>query len=215
MAVFDGTSGGATLPSAFFDPRLRDLPQRQLFVRSLIPTTMVTSDKVGYVKQTVFTNAAAAVAAGAVKPQSTITVAREEAPIRVIAHVTEGIDRSLLTDYDQATGIIDNQLRLGVLLEEEDQIINGDGTAPNISGSSTRSACRRRPRAPTRRRTRSRRRSRRSVRLRRARRGRDASERLAEIALLRTADGLYIWGDPRQTTPSRAFGASGSSPRPS
>lgn len=134
MKALDATSGGASLPASFFDSRLRDLPQRQLFLRSLIPSTTVTSDKVNYIRQTVFTNNAAAVAAGALKPTSVITAERVEAPVRVIAHLSEALDRSMLTDYDQLTGFIDDQLRLGVLLEEEDQILNGSGAAPNLTG---------------------------------------------------------------------------------
>lgn len=94
----------------------------------------MNTDKVAYVRQTVFTNNAAAVAAGALKPTLVVTAAREEAPIRTIAHLSEALDRAMLSDLDSLTKFIDEQLRLGVLLEEEDQIINGDGTAPNISG---------------------------------------------------------------------------------
>jgi HK97 family phage major capsid protein len=132
--ALDGTTGGATMPGSFFDPRLRELPHRKLFVRSLIPTTRVNSDKVAYIRQTVLTNNAAAVAAGALKPTSVITAAREEAPIRVIAHISEALDRSMLSDYDQLIRFIDDQLRLGVLLEEERQILLGSGVAPNLTG---------------------------------------------------------------------------------
>lgn len=132
-AALDGTSGGTMVPP-FFDPRIRDLPQRALFVRSLIPTQLATGDKFWYLRQTVATHAAAAVAAGAEKPKSTYTVERIEDTVSTIAHVTEAIDRALLSDFDQLVDFLNNQLRLGVLLEEEDQILNGTGVGANLLG---------------------------------------------------------------------------------
>jgi HK97 family phage major capsid protein len=133
VKALDGTSGGTLVP-AFFDPQIRDLPQRSLFVRSLIPTVGASGDKVHYLRQTVATQNAAAVAAGATKPTSVYTVERVETPVTTVAHVTEALDRALLADYEELTNFLDAQLRLGVLLEEEDQILNGNGTPPNLRG---------------------------------------------------------------------------------
>ena len=133
MKALDGTAG-ATLVPAFFDPRIRGLPQRSLFVRSLIPVRQADGDKVRYIRQTVATQNAAPVAAGALKPTSVYTVERVEETVRTIAHVTEALDRALLSDFDSLVDFLDNQLRLGVLLAEESQIINGNGTAPNLRG---------------------------------------------------------------------------------
>lgn len=130
----DATSGGATMPGSFFDPRIRDMPTRQLFVRSLIPTTRVTGSSVDFVRQTTQTLNAAAVSVGSAKPTSVLSAERVNLPVRVVAHVSEALDRSILTDFDALTSFIDQQLRIGVLLAEENQILNGDGTAPNISG---------------------------------------------------------------------------------
>jgi HK97 family phage major capsid protein len=131
--ALDGTSGGTMVP-AFFDPRIRDLPQRQLFVRSVIPVRQADGDKVHYIRQTVTTHNAAPVAAGAVKPTSVYTLERVEETVRTIAHVTEALDRALLSDFDELIAFLNNQLRLGVLLSEENQILNGNGTAPNLRG---------------------------------------------------------------------------------
>jgi len=127
------TTGASVVPS-FWDSRIRDLPQRQLFLRSLIPTLRADSDLVSFLRQTVATHAAAPVAAGGLKPTSTYTVERVDQPVRVIAHVTEALDRSLLSDQDALVDFLDQQLRLGVLLGLEQQIISGSGTAPNLRG---------------------------------------------------------------------------------
>ena len=133
LKALDGTSGGSLVPP-FFDPRIRDLPQRGLFVRSLIPVRQADSDKVWYLRQSVADQQAAPVAAGALKPTSVYTVERIEEPIVTIAHVTEALDRALLSDFDQLVSFIDGQLRLGVLLAEEDQILNGDGIGVHFTG---------------------------------------------------------------------------------
>lgn len=133
LKALDGTTGGSAVP-AFFDPKIRDLPQRQLFVRSLIPVRQADSSLVTYLRQTVSTNNAAPVAAGAEKPRSTFTIERIEERVRVIAHVSEAVDRSLLSDFAALVDFLDNQLRLGVLLSEEAEVLNGDGTGERFTG---------------------------------------------------------------------------------
>lgn len=133
VKALDGTQGGSMV-GPFFDERIRDLPQRQLFVRSLIPTATIDSDKVHYLRQSVATNNAAPVAAGELKPTSVFTVERIEESVVTVAHVTEALDRALLSDFDSLVDFLDGQLRLGVLLAEEDQILNGDGNPPNLTG---------------------------------------------------------------------------------
>jgi HK97 family phage major capsid protein len=61
-------------------------------------------------------------------------VERVDVPYSTIAHVTEEIDRALLNDYEGLRNFLDQELRLGVLLAEEDQILNGTGGFPNLDG---------------------------------------------------------------------------------
>jgi HK97 family phage major capsid protein len=133
LKALDGTSGGTLVPP-FFDDRLRDLPQRSLFVRSLIPVRQADSDKVWYLRTTMADHQATVVPAGEEKPTSTYTIERIEVPIVTIAHVTEPLDRALLMDYDALTDFIDLQLRYGVLMAEEDQVLNGSGSPPELEG---------------------------------------------------------------------------------
>lgn len=127
------TTGGSIVP-ATFDTLIRALPQRQLRLRNLVTVDQADADTVSYLRQSVLTNAAAPVAAGALKPTSTITVERVDSSVTTIAHLTEPVDRALLSDADELAEFIDQQLILGVLLAEENQIVNGSGTAPNLRG---------------------------------------------------------------------------------
>jgi HK97 family phage major capsid protein len=131
--AFDATVGG-TMVDPFFDPNLRRLPARNLFVRSVIPVIKADSDKVWYTLQKTRTNNAAPVAAGGLKPSSVLELERKETPIKVIAHIVESLDRSLLSDVPQLTDFLSQELRLGVLLAEESQILTGDGTGQSFLG---------------------------------------------------------------------------------
>jgi HK97 family phage major capsid protein len=107
-------------------------------VADLIAPGTTDSTSIVYMKESSFTNAAATVAEGATKPESTLVFDQATDPVRKIAHwlpVTE----EMLEDVSQIRSYIDARLRLGVELEEEDQLLNGDGTAPNISGILDRS----------------------------------------------------------------------------
>src|SRR5438045_3910119 len=68
------------------------------------------------------------------EPTSVYTIEFVEEPVATIAHLTQPLDRALLMDFDQLTTFLDTQLRLGILLAEEDQILNRDGTGVNFTG---------------------------------------------------------------------------------
>ena len=125
-------------------PGVFGLQQRPLVVRDLFPNeTMESGDTIEYAQQTGFDNAASAVAqatatngsdaAGGLKPQSSIAWTEATAPARWVATYMVAT-RQALSDASQVRSLIDNQGRLMLGLEEEDQLINGNGTAPNISG---------------------------------------------------------------------------------
>ena len=101
----------------------------------LIPgEKMGTTDAFSYLQESVRVHAAATVAAGGVKPESTYTVERIDDRARVIAHVSEPIPRQYLADIPLLRGYIDGNLREGLMLALEDQIIAGDGDGENMTG---------------------------------------------------------------------------------
>ena len=113
-------------------------PKRKHRVRSLFPSRTTTAAIVEYFRLTGFTNNAAAVAeygAGSfgVKPQSAMTFQGFQAPVRTLAH-WEAAHRNVLADEPQLRSIIDNELLYGLRLEEDDQILNGDGIGENLEG---------------------------------------------------------------------------------
>ncbi|MDX2639923.1 phage major capsid protein [Streptomyces stelliscabiei] len=104
-----------------------------LALRQLIPTESGPS-RFGYLRQTVRTNNAAPVARGAVKPTSVYTWERIDDRTRTIAHLSEPIARQDLRDAPSLERVLDIEMRLGLELGLEAQIINGSGSGENMTG---------------------------------------------------------------------------------
>lgn len=136
----DRLGGGASLITPDFLPGIQPLPQAPTVVRDLFSAGTTQSDQLSYAAQTSFDNAAAAVSEAAVdgnptgaKPQSSIGWTRRTENIETIA-TWMAATRKQLADAGQVRSLIDNQLRLMLDLEIDDQLMNGNGTSPNISG---------------------------------------------------------------------------------
>ncbi|MFZ2512740.1 MAG: phage major capsid protein [Gordonia sp. (in: high G+C Gram-positive bacteria)] len=87
-----------------------------------------------YLRQTLRTNNAAPVAPGAAKPVSKYGITPVDSALQVIAHLTEEIDKYTLRDVPGLTQFLTNELLFGLRASLEHQIINGTGTAPQLSG---------------------------------------------------------------------------------
>jgi HK97 family phage major capsid protein len=108
-------------------------PDRQFWLRDLLAVQGTDSNSIEYVRETGFTNNAAPVAEGNLKPQSELTFTTETASVKTIAHWIPAT-RQAISDARQLQSYIDNRLRYGLKLEEESQILYGDGTGDNLSG---------------------------------------------------------------------------------
>jgi HK97 family phage major capsid protein len=129
----EGAGSGGALVTPDIQPGIVPLLFRRLVVADLIAPGTTTSNLVQYMKETTFTNAAAAVLEGGLKPESALVFASATSPVQKIAHwipVTE----EMLEDYAQTQSIVDSRLRLGLALTEEDELLNGSGVAPHLLG---------------------------------------------------------------------------------
>jgi HK97 family phage major capsid protein len=109
-------------------------PDRALTIRDLMPAGRTTSNLIQYTRENVFTNSAAIQATeGATKAESGITFTLANAPVVTIAHWIP-VSRQVLDDAPQLQSYVNGRLMYGLKLEEEDQLLNGDGTSGNISG---------------------------------------------------------------------------------
>jgi HK97 family phage major capsid protein len=102
-------------------------------VADLMPNTPIDSGLNEYMRETTATNAADAIAEGALKPESTLVYAPVALLITTIA-TTLKVTNQQLDDVPQVRSLIDNRLTLFIELKEEDEILNGTGTAPHLQG---------------------------------------------------------------------------------
>lgn len=106
---------------------------RNLSLEALLTTLPTSANAVDYVRENVFTNSAAEVAEGAAKAESAITTTLVTEPVSTVAHWLK-ISKQLAADNASLAAYINTRMIYGVNLRVENQIIAGNGTAPNISG---------------------------------------------------------------------------------
>jgi HK97 family phage major capsid protein len=109
------------------------MPQQRLTVRNLLNVISISTGSVEYASQTTRPTAAAMVAEGALKPESAIDWELKTTSAKVIAHWIKA-SRQVLEDAPQLRDLIDSELRYGLALKEEQQLLNGDGTGANLLG---------------------------------------------------------------------------------
>jgi HK97 family phage major capsid protein len=130
--LFQTSAGWA--PEAVRGPRLVDLvsmPFQELL--GLIPTTRTNQNAVKYMRETTATSNAAETAEGAQKPEDEYVVVEDDSLVRKIATTIPVTDEQF-DDEPRAEDYINNRLTRGVLERLAGQIINGDGVGVNLLG---------------------------------------------------------------------------------
>lgn len=107
--------------------------QRRLTIRDLLAQGRISSNSIEYVRENVFTNSAAPVAEGNLKPESNLTFTKHTAGVKTIAHWIQA-SRQIMDDAPMLESYVNNRLLYGLALVEEGQLLNGDGTGDNLEG---------------------------------------------------------------------------------
>jgi HK97 family phage major capsid protein len=106
---------------------------QRLLIENLLPATTTGSGLIEFVKEKTWTNNAAEVAEAAQKPESAITFDLAQMPVTTVAHWIK-ITRQLSRDAAALVAYINQRMIYGVNLRVDSQLLNGNGTAPNLSG---------------------------------------------------------------------------------
>ncbi|WP_339492393.1 phage major capsid protein [Pseudomonas rhizophila] len=106
---------------------------RRLTIRDLLAQGRISSNSLEYVRENVFTNSAAPVAESTLKPESNLTFTKETANVKTIAHWIQA-SRQVMDDAPMLESYVNNRLLFGLALVEEGQLLNGDGTGDNLVG---------------------------------------------------------------------------------
>lgn len=187
--------------------RLIDEPTRPIELLDIIPMEQTGQPAVVYMEETTRTHSAAETDEGAAYPESAFVVAEQTSTVRKIADSIPVTDEQL-EDVPAVEGYLTNRLLFGVRQRLDTQVMSGDGVAPNLAGILNVAGIQTqalggdpRPDAFYK-----------AMDLVKVT-GRANPSGIAmhandwqAIRLLRTADGIYIWGAPSEAGPSRMWG---------
>ena len=201
------TTSAGFAPEVTRTGKVVDYATRPVRVLDLIPTTTTSQSAIQYMEETTFTNAAAEALEGGTYAESALALTERTSNVRKIATFLPVTDEQL-EDEQQARGYINNRLPFMVRQRLDSQVLVGDGSAPtlrgilNVAGIQTQA------------------------------KGADPVPDAVykaitlvrtvgfaipdayvtnptdwqDVRLLRTADGIYIWGNPSDAGPERIWG---------
>jgi HK97 family phage major capsid protein len=113
-----------------------EMARRNLRIRNLVMVSGTGRDLITYPRQTTRTIAAAPVAEGAAAPESNLGWTKATADVKKIAHIVHATEEAL-ADSDELQGLIDGEMRYGLDLVEDQQILLGSGVGENLNGLHT------------------------------------------------------------------------------
>lgn len=181
--------------------------EQQPTIADLLASGRTSQSSIVYMEETTTTNAAAEVAEGGTKPESALAFTEKNSPVRKIATVLPVTDE-LLADAPAMEDYVNSRLGQFIGYREDGQLLNGDGIAPNLLGILNTPGIQTQAKGadPT----------------------PDAFYKAMvkvmtgaflpvdaavanpldwqDVRLLRTTDGIYIWGSPSEVGPNRIWG---------
>ena len=106
---------------------------RRLTVRDLLAPGRTNKAVIFYLKETGYTNNAAPVSEGSLKPKSDLIFDMVTGVVRTIAHTLD-ISLQMLDDVDFIQSYIENRMVYGLKLIEEGELLTGSGTGQHLNG---------------------------------------------------------------------------------
>lgn len=136
--VYSGTMSASTLLPQVF-PNVYRAGEPPLVMRDVLLGMTTNGDALTVLQESGFTNAAVEVAEASdttttgLKPESALTFTEVSFPVQIIAHWIP-VTRQNLEDLSWIRDYIDGRLLQGLARREDNQFLNGNGTAPNLRG---------------------------------------------------------------------------------
>jgi HK97 family phage major capsid protein len=199
-------TGAGFAPQSIRTGKVVEYAHRRPMLADMIPQSPTEQAAVVYMEETTFTNNSATRSEGGQAGESALAYTERSVAVREIAHFLP-VTEIQLEDVNQAQSLIDNRLMTMLDLTEETQLLTGDNNAPNLNGFLT------------------------AVTQAQALGADPVPDAIYKgmtkvratgfaepsaivihpndwqgIRLLRTTDGIYIWGNPSEAGPERIWG---------
>lgn len=182
--------------------------QKPIQVIDVIPQGRTGYQSIVFMEETTFTNSAAETAEAGTYPESALALTQRTSPVQKIATFLPVTDEQL-EDVEGIQSYVDNRLTFMLRQRLDLQIVAGNGTPPNLKGLLNVSGIQTQakgadptPDAVYK-----------AMTLLRTGTGQANPDTIIinpsdwqNIKLLRTADGIYIWGNPADMAPDRLWG---------
>lgn len=113
-------------------------PQRPTHVRDVMSIGQTSSDRIRYIQELTYNDGSASTVPSdgtTMKPESDFDLDVEDAPVRTVAH-TFRVHREMLNDIPFLRSHIESRGMYGLMIEEDSQLLYGDGTGENLTGLS-------------------------------------------------------------------------------
>jgi HK97 family phage major capsid protein len=133
MTEGDNLSGDVIEPTRL--PGVKHDPESASHVRQFIPQVATTSNSISYTKESAFTDGTKMTAEGAQKGQSDLSLSQETADVSTCAAILR-LSKQMFDDVPFLKGYLNQRLPVKLFKKEDNQILYGDGTSPNIGGFS-------------------------------------------------------------------------------
>jgi HK97 family phage major capsid protein len=128
------TPTGAVAVSSVLDPQVQALGFPTPVIAGLCTHKPIDTGSFTYWQESSRTFRAAPVAPGGTKPETDLAIKRIEDTVRTIAHLVSGVNRADLADATSLSDFIAQEMVTGLNAVLDNQIVSGDGTAPNLRG---------------------------------------------------------------------------------
>ncbi len=201
------TTTAGWVPEVTRTGRLVDFATRPVQVTDLVPPGNTEQNAIKFMEETTFTNAAAETAEGGTYAEAALALTERLSAVQKVAVFLPVTDEQM-DDVPMMQGYLNQRLPFMCRQRLDGQILNGNGTAPNLRGFLN------------------------VVGIQTQAKGTDPSPdaiykaivkvrvtgrampdgvvyhptNWQDIRLLRTADGIYIWGNPSDAGPDRIWG---------
>lgn len=126
--------GSIVEPVAIFDRPVLLPGEALLSLASLLETKVLDKGQFSYIRQTTRDNNAAPVALGAEKPVSAYAFEEITGELKTIATLSEPLHNQWLWDHPEVITSMTEEMLLGLIQAEDEQLLNGNGTSPNLRG---------------------------------------------------------------------------------